>query len=50
MFSEWNEETFVYGHFAIVVRLHYVDFPNVWEHFDVTNNSSDSSKQSKNTS
>ena len=35
-FSEWNEETFVYGHFAMVVRPRHADFPNAWEILEVT--------------
>ena len=34
-FSEWNEETFVYGHFAMVVPTRHAIFPNAWEHFVV---------------
>ena len=34
-FSEWNEETFVYGHFAMVVPTRHAIFPNAWEHLAV---------------
>ena len=34
-FSEWNEETFVYGHFAMVVPTRHAIFPNVWEYLEV---------------
>ena len=34
-FSEWNEETFVYGHFAMVVPTRHAIFPNAWEYLEV---------------
>ena len=31
-----NEETFVYGHFAMVMPTPNADFPNAWEILEVT--------------